>query len=66
MGVNGHASYCTANRKDQFDGDLKLVDGNHQVDRIGSGIAIKEIGTFKLKLEDNGGQVHTIRIPHSL
>ena len=66
MGVNGHASYCTENCKDLFDGDLKLVNGNHQVDRIGSGIAIKGIGTFKFKLEDNDGQVHTIQIPHSL
>ena len=36
------------------------------MDGIGSGIAIKEIGTFKFKLEDNNGQVHTIQAPHSL
>ena len=60
MGVDGHASYCMANHKDQFDRDPKLVDGDHQVDGIGSGIAIKRIGTFKFKLEDDNGQLHTI------
>ena len=63
MGVDGHASYCMANHTDQFDGNLKLVEGDHQVDRIGSGIAIKGVGTFKFRLEDNNGQVHTIRVP---
>ena len=66
MGVDGHAPYCMANCKDQCVGDLKFVNGDHQVDGIGSGIAIKGIGTFKFKLEDDNGQVHTIRIPHSL
>ena len=66
MGVDGHALYCMANRTDQFDGNLKLVEGDHQVDRIGSGIAIKGIGTFKFRLEDDNGQVHTIRVPNSL
>ena len=66
MGVDGHASYCMANRKNQFDGDLKLVEGDHQVDGIGSGIAIKGAGTFKFRLEDDDGQVHTIRVSNSL
>jgi len=66
MGVDGHASYCMANRTDQFDNDLKPVEGDHQVDGIGSGISIKGIGTFKFKLEDDDGQVHTIRVPNSL
>ena len=66
MGVDGHASYCMANSTDQFDGDLRLIDGDHQVDGIGSGIAIKGIGTFKFRLEDDEGQVHTIRVPNSL
>ena len=55
MGVDGHASYCMANCTDHFDGDLKLVEGDHQVDRIGSGIAIKGVGTFKFRLEDDDG-----------
>jgi hypothetical protein len=66
MGVDGHASYCMANRTDHFDCNLKLVEGDHQVDGIGSGIAIKGVGTFKFRLEDNNGQVHTIRVPNSL
>ena len=66
MGIDGHASYCMANRTDQFDGDLKLVEGDHQVDGIGSGIAIKGVGTFKFRLKDNNGQVHTIRVPNLL
>jgi hypothetical protein len=55
-----------SNRTDQFDGDLKLVEGDHQVDGIGSGIAIKGVGTFKFRLEDDDGQVHTIQVPNSL
>ena len=66
MGVDGHALYCKENRTDQFDGNLKLVEGDHQVDGIGSGIAIKGIGTFKFRLEDDYGQVHTIRVPNLL
>ena len=60
MGVDGHVSYCMSNRKDQFDGDLKLIKADHHVDRKGSGIAIKGIGTFKFKLEDDDGQLHNI------
>ena len=41
MGVDGHALYCMANCTDQFGGNLKLIGGDHQVDGIGSGIAIK-------------------------
>ena len=55
-----------ANRTDQLDGNLKLVEGDHQVDGIGLGIAIKGIRTFKFRLEDNKGQVHTIRVPNLL
>ena len=65
MGVHGHAFYCMANHTDQFDGNLKLIDGDHQVDEVGSGIAIKGIGTFKFRLEDDDGQIHTIWV-HNL
>ena len=37
-----------------------------QVDGIGSGIAIKGVGTFKFRLEDDDRQVHTIRVPNLL
>ena len=54
------------NHTDQFNGNLKLVEGYHQIDGIGSGIAIKGVGTFKFRLEDDDGQVHTIRVPNLL
>ena len=66
MGVDGHTFYCMAKRTDQFEGNLKLVERDHQVDGIGSGIAIKGIGTFKFRLEDDDGQVHTIWVQNSL
>jgi hypothetical protein len=54
------------NCTDQFDGNLKLVEGDHQVDGIRYGIAIKGVGTFKFRLEGNDGQLHTIRVPNLL
>ena len=51
MGVDGHALYFMKNHTDQFDGNLKLIEGDHQVDGIGSGIAIKGIGTFKFRVQ---------------
>ena len=64
MGVDGHALYCMAKRTDQFNSNLKLVEGDHQVDGIGLGIAIKGVGTFKFRLVDNNRKVHTIRVPN--
>ena len=55
-----------ANCTDQFNSNLKLVQGGHQVDRIGLGIAIKGIGKLKFKLEDGDRQVYTIRVPNYL
>ena len=55
-----------ANCTNQFDSKLKLVEGDHQVDGIGSAIAIKGIETFKFRLEDKNGQVHTILVPNLL
>ena len=49
MGVDEHALYCMANRKDQFNEDLKLVEGDYQVDGIGSGIAIKRYWHVQIK-----------------
>jgi hypothetical protein len=66
VGVDGHASFCMANHPDQFDGDLQMIEGGHKVTGIGSGIAIKGMGTFKFQIEDNIGQVHTIHVPNSL
>jgi hypothetical protein len=66
VGVDGHASFCMANHPDQFDGDLQMIEGGHKVTGIGSGIAIKGMGTFKFQIKDDIGQVHTIRVPNSL
>ncbi len=43
-----------------------MIEGGHKVTGIGSGIAIKGMGTFKFQIEDNIGQVLTIRVPKSL
>ena len=41
-----------------------LRESDHQKDVIGSGIAIKGIGLFKFRLEDDDGQVYIIRVPN--
>jgi hypothetical protein len=53
------------NHPDQFE-DLKLTTDGRSVSGIGSGVMIKGEGTFKFNIEDDTGQTHTIRIPHSL
>ena len=65
IGVDGHASCCMGNHPDQFE-DLKLTTDGRSVSGIGSGVIIKGEGTFKFNIEDDTGQTHTIRIPHSL
>jgi hypothetical protein len=40
MSVDGYASYCMANRTDQFNFSLKLIDEDNQVDGIVSNISI--------------------------
>ena len=47
-------------------GTSNLLTETTKEDGIGSGISIKGIGTFKFKLEDDNGQVHTIQVPRSL
>ena len=51
-----------AYRKDQFESNLKIVEGDHQVDGIGLDIAIKGVGRLKFRLEDNNQQVHSIMV----
>ena len=65
IGVDGHASCCMGNHPDQFE-DLQLTTDGKSVSGIGSGVVIKGMGTFKFNIEDDTGQVHTIRIPNSL
>ena len=65
VGVDGHASCCMGNHPDQFE-DLQLTTDGKSVSGIGSSVIIKGMGTFKFNIEDDTGQVHTIRIPNSL
>jgi hypothetical protein len=55
-----------ANRTDQFDGDLKSFEGDHKVDGIRFGIDIKGAVAFKFRIENDDGQVHTIRVLNSI
>ena len=65
IGVDNHASFCMANSPHLFE-DLTLVDQGKQVNGIGAGLAIKGTGTFVMRIEDDEGKVHTIKIPNSL
>jgi hypothetical protein len=46
--------------------DLKLIDQGKQVNGIGAGLEIKGTGTFVMRIEDDDGGTHTIKIPNSL
>jgi hypothetical protein len=65
IGVDNHASFCMANCPHLFE-DLKLIDQGKQVNGIGAGLEIKGTGTFVMRIEDNDGGTHTIKIPNSL
>jgi hypothetical protein len=65
IGINNHASRCTANAPHLFE-NLHLTNDAGEVNRIGKGLAIKGKGTFKFSLEDNNRKTHTIKIPNSL
>jgi hypothetical protein len=45
--------------------DLKLGDVG-EVEGIKSGLDIKGTGAFNLKIKDNNGMMHKIKIPNSL
>ena len=64
IGVDCHASRCMANSPHLFE-DLKLVKMG-AVEDIKQGLDIKGVGTFKLKIDDNNGRMHEIKIPNSL
>jgi hypothetical protein len=46
--------------------DLKLIDQGKQVNGIGAGLEIQGTGTFVMRIEDDDGGTHTIKIPNSL
>lgn len=51
--------------KDYFE-DLVLDDHKRRVDGIEGGLEILGRGTFRFDIEDDDGEVHTIRIPNSV
>ena len=65
IGVDNHASVCMANSPHLFE-DLELTDQGKQVDGIGAGLEIRGKGTFVMRIEDDDGGTHTIKIPNSL
>ncbi len=46
--------------------DLKLIPQGEQVEGIGAGLAIKGVGTYVMRIEDDKGKLHEIKIPNSL
>jgi hypothetical protein len=62
--INTHASRCMVNAPHLFK-DLKIWDVG-EVEGIKLGLDIKGTGTFKLKIKDDNGMMHRIRISNSL
>jgi hypothetical protein len=46
--------------------DLKLVPQGKQVEGIGAGLAIEGVGTYVMRIQDDNGKLHEIKIPNSL
>ncbi len=65
IGVDNHASRCMANAPHLFE-DLRLTPNHKKVDGIGEGLEVKGTGTLVLRIQDNDGKMHTIRILNSL
>jgi hypothetical protein len=64
ISINCHVSRCMVNSPHLFK-NLQLKQGG-EVTGINSGLEIKGIRTFKLKVNDNDGTTHEIKIPNSL
>ena len=65
IGVDTHASATMSGIKDCFE-NLILSDELGECSGISSGLKISGVGTFVFKLEDDTGQPHIIKIPHSI
>ncbi len=65
IGVNNHASFCMANSPHLFE-DLHLTEQGTQVQGIGEGLQVKGTGTFVMRVNDDDGKTHVIRIPNGL
>ena len=46
--------------------ELRLTPNHRKVDGIGEGLDIAGTGTLVLRIQDDKGKVHTIKIPNSL
>ena len=65
LGLDNHASRCMANAPHLFE-ELRLTPESRKVDGIGEGLDIAGTGTLVLRIQDDNGKVHTIKIPKSL
>ena len=60
IGIDNHASQYMANAPHLFE-NLQLTNDAGEVNVIDNRLAIKGKGTFKFSLEDDNGQIHTIK-----
>ena len=68
IGVYNHASICMANSPHLFE-DLRLTNQGTQVQGIGDigeGLQVEGTGTFVMRINDDDGKTHEIKIPNSL
>ena len=65
IGVDNHASFSMANSPHLFQ-DLRLIEQGTQVHGIGTGLQVKGTGTFVMRINDDDGKTHVIKIPNSL
>ncbi len=65
IGVDNHASRCMVNAPHLLE-DLVLAPQGRQVNGIAAGVAIEGTGTYVMRLEDNKGNTHKIKVPNSL
>jgi hypothetical protein len=65
IGVDNHASFCMANSPHLFE-DLRLTEQGTQVQGISEGLQVKGTGTFVMRINDDDGKTHVIKIPNSL
>ena len=65
IGVNNHASFCMADSPHMFE-DLRLTNQEIQVQGIGKGLKVKGMRTFVMRINDDDGKMHKIKILNSL
>ncbi len=65
IGVDNHASFCMANSPHLFE-NLRLTDRGTQVQGIGEGLQVEGMRTFVMRINDDDGKTHVVKIPKSL